>query len=103
LASGSSEALNKINDSMYTTDDKTMLVDVCLLFESDLGKKVLGYLETLSGAMHSLEPEEVEARETGKSVPICPIGMAKRNGQRAFFWRIIAMIGEGERLRGGAE
>jgi len=100
---GNNEEMNKVNDSMYTVDDKTMLIDVCLLFESDLGKKVLGYMETLSGAMHSLEPEEVEARETGKSVPICPIGMSKRNGQRAFYWRIIAMIGEGDRLRGGIE
>ena len=91
--------LNEVNDAMYNQDDRKMLVDFSVLFETDLGMRVLGYIETLAGVAPTLEPEEVEARETGKTVPICPIGMAKRSGHKAFYWRLVAMRSEGDRIR----
>ena len=91
--------MDAVNDAMYSDEARTMLVDVSVLFEGQLGQKVMGYLETVSGAMHSLEPEEIVSRESGNAVPICPIGMAKRAGQKAFYWRLTAMKAEGDRLR----
>ena len=76
-----------------------MLTDVSLVFDSERGERVMTMLESLTGAKVSVDPEDLQATDTGHSVALDPVGLAKRHGMRCVFWKLHAMKIEGDRLR----
>ncbi len=67
------------------------------VFCTPSGERVLKHLEAMFGVKDTLEPEEAmnkafDALGEKQRMPIDVIGMAKRQGLRAAYWKIHAMI-----------
>ena len=50
---------------MYSDKDRLMLTDVSLVFDSERGERVMTMLESLTGAKVSVDPEDLQATDTG--------------------------------------
>ena len=86
-------------DDIYNDQDKLLLTDISQMFDGERGDRVMTMLASLTGAKVSLDPEDLHAADSGKPVPLDPVGLAKRHGMRCVFWKLQAMKSEGDRLR----
>jgi len=89
---------------MFSKEERTFLVETEEIFRSEKGQRVLDYLRRVLHVEDTLEPEEqlnrdLEAAEKIERVPIDPIGFAKRQGARAAYFKIEALIRQGKRMR----
>jgi hypothetical protein len=90
--------------NVYSDKDLQMFGDFDQVFGSEEGKRVLKWMEKFFGVRETVEPEEqlnTVLRNQGelKIMGICPIGLAKRKGLQAAYWKIVAMVEEAKRLR----
>ena len=89
---------------MFNKEEKTFLVETEEIFETEKGKRVLEYLRRVLHVEDTLEPEEkinrdLEAADRVERIPIDPIAFAKRQGARAAYFKIEALILQGKRMR----
>ncbi len=89
---------------MFNKEEKTFLVETEEIFETEKGKRVLEYLRRVLHVEDTLEPEEkinrdLEAADRVERIPIDPIAFAKRQGARAAYFKIEALIRQGKRMR----
>ncbi len=89
---------------MFNKEEKTFLVETEEIFETEKGQRVLEYLRRVLHVEDTLEPEEkinkdLEAAERHERIPIDPIAFAKRQGARAAYFKIEALIRQGKRMR----
>lgn len=88
---------------MLSDIENGFMVDTKNLFESENGARVLDYLKKVLGVEQTLEPEEVynkemEASERPERLSIDPYAMAKRQGMRSAYFKIVALIQQGTRI-----
>jgi hypothetical protein len=67
------------------------------VFENPAGADVLEHLKKMLGVEDTLEPEEWVSLngpvgEVVTPIPLDPLAMAKRLGQKSVYWKIIAII-----------
>ena len=89
---------------MFNKEEKTFLVETEEIFETEKGKRVLEYLRRVLHVEDTLEPEEkinrdLEAADRVERITIDPIAFAKRQGARAAYFKIEALIRQGKRMR----
>ena len=89
---------------MFNKEEKTFLVETEEIFETEKGQRVLEYLRRVLHVEDTLEPEEkinrdLEAADRVERIPIDPIAFAKRQGARAAYFKIEALIRQGKRMR----
>lgn len=88
---------------MFNTNEERFLKETHTLFSSDEGKRVLEYLRRVLHVEDTLEPEEqlnrdLEASGRAERVQIDPIGFAKRQGMKAAYFKIEALVRQGDRM-----
>lgn len=88
---------------MFNTNEERFLKETHTLFSSDNGKRVLEYLRRVLHVEDTLEPEEqlnrdLEASGRAERVQIDPIAFAKRQGMKAAYFKIEALIRQGDRM-----
>ena len=89
---------------MFNTNEERFLKETYQLFSSDEGDRVLEYLRRVLHVEDTLEPEEQLNRELEgagrvERVHIDPIAFAKRQGCRAAYFKIEALVRQGEKMR----
>lgn len=89
---------------MFSKEERIFLVETEEIFKSEKGQRVLDYLRRVLHVEDTLEPEEklnrdLEAAGNPERVPIDPIAFAKRQGARAAYFKIEALIRQGQRMR----
>lgn len=89
---------------MFNKEDKIFLIETEEIFKTEKGKRVLDYLRKVLHVEETLEPEEkmnkdLEAAGRIERIPIDPIAFAKRQGSRSAYYKIIALIRQGKRMR----
>lgn len=89
---------------MFNKEEEGFLRETEELFSSEKGKRVLDYLRRVLHVEDTLEPEErlnkeLEGAGRVERVHIDPIAFAKRQGCRAAYFKIEALVRQGERMK----
>ena len=89
---------------MFSKEERIFIVETEEIFKSEKGQRVLDYLRRVLHVEDTLEPEEklnrdLEAAGHPERVPIAPIAFATRPGARAAYFKIEALIRQGQRMR----
>ena len=89
---------------MFNKEERIFIIETEEIFTSEKGQRVMDYLKRVLHVEDTLEPEErlnrdLEAAERTERVPIGPIAFAKRQGARAAYFKIQALIQQGKRMR----
>lgn len=86
-------------------ENKALDRDLLGALGDERGERVLAWLEKVCNVRESITPEEAlnqacEVANLTERVPIDPLGLAKRGGMRAVYWKIVTRL---ERARKEAE
>ncbi|HIE66052.1 MAG: hypothetical protein ABGY10_01320 [bacterium] len=89
---------------MLSKEERIFLVETEEIFKTEKGQRVLDYLKKVLHAEETLEPEEIlnkdlEAAGRVERHHIDPIAFAKRQGSRAAYFKIEALVRQGKRVR----
>ena len=89
---------------MFNKEEQGFLLETQELFSSEKGQRVMEYLRRVLHVEDTLEPEEQLNRELEgagrvERVHIDPIAFAKRQGCRAAYFKIEALVRQGEKMR----
>ena len=89
---------------MFNKHEEGFVKETEELFSSEKGKRVLEYLRRVLHVEDTLEPEEqlnrdLEAAGRVERVQIDPIAFAKRQGARAAYFKIEALVRQGRKMK----
>jgi hypothetical protein len=89
--------------NLYSDKDRQTISDFAVVFDSDAGKRVLAWMEQAFWVKITVEPEEQLNRQLENNgemvrVPIDPVAMVKRQGMRAAYYKVLAMVDEAQAL-----
>lgn len=78
------------------------MADVNNFLKTQSGKEFLRYLKQVCHVEETLEPEEVYNKEMKTAglpnrLALDPLGIAKRSGMKSIYYKIVALMKQGER------
>ncbi len=71
--------------------------DYLATFDNHNGERVLAHLEKMFGVRDTIEPEELinkalEGNNQLERIPLDPMALAKRQGLKSAYWKIVAVL-----------
>ena len=89
----------KEKGNVFSDRDRQTISDFATVVDSDAGERVLGWMEQAFQVRLTVEPEEAVNKQLEISgemtrLTIDPIAMAKRQGKRAAYYKVQAMVNE---------
>lgn len=89
---------------MLNKEERIFMVETEEILSTEKGQRVMDYLRRVLHVEETLEPEEqmnrdLEAAGRVERIKIDPIAFAKRQGARAAYFKIEALVRQGRRIR----
>ena len=87
---------------MIPKEQVVLISQISNFLKTDPGKEFLKYMKQVCHVEDTLEPEEIYNREMEASgltnrIQIDPLALAKRQGMTAAYYKIVALLKQGER------
>lgn len=87
---------------MIPKEQASFITDTANFLKTKSGQEFLKYMKQVCHVEETLEPEEVYNKEMQSAglphrFPLDPLGLAKRSGMKSIYYKIIALLKQGER------